>query len=406
MASAQAGVLTDTATTDTEPADTANTDAAPADAATDADAPCLAAALWDDVDSPQQYTTPTAWRQRFLRHHADAAVYAGLFGCSRLGQQWALTNAPKVTVTLRPPSEPDAAWQRQVQAVHQALAIRGRGRYSGLKVLCDQGCALDTIPDELLMCGLISSLALQAADWRSSRASSGFGVAAFLHCAASPSLTSLQLDSVGHGLLPPPTILPNLTSLSLTASVPDSQTAATLASIASYVPQLHTLHLALYLLDLTPPWTRIFTSDAPYVTNFSTNDTLTDHLLGFLLDRAPRLQRLGVGCLALGGDRYRGRVWGVGEIGVDRDQGVQGLSLLPTYKANGLECQSVCHTEGPVCRESGSVCDKGGPVVVRWDVGRGAGKCVMTLPVGSEQVRRRYAHIHTHTHTCVWLHCR
>ncbi len=76
------------------------------------------------ANSSQQ--APDAWLLCFAKHHADAAVYSGLFRSCRGGRDLALRYARKAALQLLvADSKPDGVWRRHLAAVRRALGVRG-----------------------------------------------------------------------------------------------------------------------------------------------------------------------------------------------------------------------------------------------------------------------------------------
>lgn len=151
-----------------------------------------------------------------------------------------------------------------------------------------------------------------------------------LAAAAFPALTSLWLDGCSCAL-PPPAQLPQLAHVSFAAPTL-SDTA--LISIAPHLTYLKSVHIGATHSPASIQWPLLFTTDTPThtLTSFSTDQWLTDELVGLLLDNAPALTELsvrGVRCAGV----HRDRVWGVEDLYIQTEGpesiGVSTLLGLP-----------------------------------------------------------------------------
>ncbi len=170
-------------------------------------------------------------------------------------------------------------------------------------------------------------------------------------------LTGLRALSLRLGacVLPSPSQISQLTYLDI--QIPTGFDAQALSdayySLGLYLPQL----IALTVTELSHPqmpeaqprWSHIFTaqSTSHTLTHFSTYNTLTDRLLGLLVNHAPALTHLSVGGMSVASDTCRQRQWRVKEFCVSQGA-LHGAGYLPVPAAGRVQCKARIHMPGAV----------------------------------------------------------
>ncbi len=194
-----------------------------------------------------------AWVLLFRKHHAvpHPAVLSGLFTACPAGRDWVLDAAPKLTLTLDTTAEQTPAqWQRRISALSSILSARG-GRGVRLALVCNDSKAshVSALVLSTLLPGL--DVAVTQLHFRDLIEVHSFhpppSAITLLNVAVTtfgPHLTTLLLDPCPCAL-PPPDLLPNLRSLTLTTPILDEQgnqlEQEIARSIAPYTTQLTTL---------------------------------------------------------------------------------------------------------------------------------------------------------------------
>lgn len=158
--------------------------------------------------------------------------------------------------------------------------------------------------------------------------------------AAFPNIFSLLIPAC---TLPPPQALPNLKHLTIRRPR-DAGTAADIhASIARFLPQLHSLSYTRSEGPAgLPAWAQIFTTTSQTLSHFSTYHILNDELMSLLLDHAPRLTQLSVSNLDLT-KCFKDRLWALERLGVDQYDSFHAFSPLvnlPRRESGLLELQA------------------------------------------------------------------
>lgn len=323
----------------------------------------LGAPAADHWCAPSQLV-PDAWLLCFTKHHADAAVWSGLFRTCRGGRDLALRAARQAALTLPCfDQEPDAGWERQLATVRDALSVRGarptRLRLPGLQTdgedqinfhtgrTCDAWARrLALMPGRLVGVGQgITKLDLSLwGEWE-------YGVFLTQLAWACPNVTSLQLKlpytlkpnftSPQPPPIPPRSLWPKLTSLRVPQGSVDTDWLV--QHVAPYMGQLTTLQLPSCPYYQTVQWPALFpqyptTTNTP-LTHFTANAQLTDGLLSELLAHAPGLESLSVREVAVQSVAFRDRVWGLKEIGMCgcyQRVSLESLTLLPKSRCGSL----------------------------------------------------------------------
>ncbi len=259
-------------------------------------------------------TGADALRIVLMSRHADKALHEALFRTCCAGRDVVLTSAQHLHIELRP--DPDSVnrdgWQRQLDALQQALATRGlpcAGITTALTVSIDQldshfavETALDSLLSFLQQAGqYISELTLQSTSFP-------YLLDTFLQRAGPGlcNLTSIHMSDSASAL-PAPSQLPSLRHLSMTRTTSDEECRN---SIVAVLPQI-------IQLCLKPNATEQYT--LPYMIQDAsplrglvelTVLTLFDHLLESVINGCPSLRRLSTHFVELYCD-YTGKQWGV-----------------------------------------------------------------------------------------------
>lgn len=298
---------------------------------------------------------PEAWL--VLLHHADAAVLSGVFTCCRGGRDLVLQHVRRLTVKLQCPSqETDLTWQQwqqwqqRLQAVRQALSVRGARPTS---VFTTEGVAGPTADGEREQgsssCPLPPASASQVA-----AALQGVGqgvdnltvevwlrsdIIALLHQMARtfPNVTSLEITycfedgNYNAVIMPPPSQWPRLTSLKLTLGDQwhKCRLEEMLPCIAPYMSQLRTLSV-LHGFGFTMwsdirDWGFLFPllegTTLPLV-RLEVDSVLNDNLLDNLLTHTPHLKHLYVGGIDMQLTNQSDRVWELEEFRIGDGSGI------------------------------------------------------------------------------------
>ncbi len=288
----------------------------------------------------------------FLAEHADAGVYAGLLVSCKAGRAWVLRTARTARLSLDCTHR-----QPELRGVRPALCARG-GKPTTLAVKCEVNSGekaerdlhiqrfvtcLAALPDQLAGYGCsITDLQMDTWHWQTGESVTTFLLSAAPHL---PHLTTLHLNA-GPVCLPSPSCFPALTRLTLwpSAEGPEPEVATLAAAVyrsaAAYMGQLAHLHY-IRCLRWPEPWPALLTpaTTAHQLTSLETDCTLTDQLVGLLLDHAPQLQRLRVGCIdwdTADTGAYRERQWAVQHLEVWQNVGLEELAALPQPAAGQM----------------------------------------------------------------------
>lgn len=303
---------------------------------------CLAAPIFD-FPTPPGYTAPHQaapgpWLVLFRKKHAKGGVYEGMLKASKTGRTWALQTAPEARLTLDTTCVEDTdVWMARLQRDRAALAERG-SLPTVIRVYCDDSpesmAACSVIPTVFYGQGAgVAELSFCNGDCTEESAPA---YTALLHAiaVAIPQLPALHLD-VCVLTLPPPTSLPQLNSLYVSA--PRPFTDSCIRSCAAYLPQLTTFSVNDEPHEDPIDWSLLFSpaSTTTTLTSFLTHQCLDDSLLSRLLQHAPALEQLSVGNIDLRTD-YSQRQWAVSRIVLDCNADWRSLARLPTCKETVL----------------------------------------------------------------------
>ncbi len=350
---------------------------------------------------------PETWRADFIKRHADGALRLALFRTSRGGRALVLSAAPSAQATLHLTAGQlnSGKWQSARDSAARALSERGR-LPTALTVVSERAAAscnpLTLAQVEHSLSGLVHSAGASVTgltlvcDISESEP-------AFLRQSVQklapllPNLATLHLQKCRCGL-PPPSLLPNLRSLTLTSVKTYSTTqdiegphddayhsrkAAEQQAAQSVQPHLTQLTQLQFTGGCSGDWgpERVLnpragpTLPAPSntLTDFSITDALTDPLLTALLQRAPALRRLAVGELRLQSAEHADGEWGV-----------ESLEITHPYNRPFWQLQIHAHALDMLAR------------LPRPHEGRVRVKASHPVRIAvGEQVRTQ-----THTHTC------
>ncbi len=303
--------------------------------------------------APEQQA-PDAWVLHFREHHAasDPAVLSGLLTACPAGRDWVLEAAPRVTLTLDTTAEQTPAqWQRRISTLSSTLSARG-SRAVRLDIACDgstQSSAAGYVLPSLLP-GL--DVAVTELGMRSISTAPGqflyTPMISLLHAAVSafaPHLTTLSLDPCPCAL-PPPDLLPQLRSLTLTTPTLDAEELQlereVVRSIAPYTTQLTSLVINrdsddwhIEWPDLTPA------TPSNTLTSLSISSMIDEELLELVTEKLPALQSLRGARLRIDED-FSDRVWGVRELALTECVCVsQQIGLTTRMRIAGTMCSCV-----------------------------------------------------------------
>lgn len=233
-------------------------------------------------------------------HHADRAVYAGVSRACRACRDWVLSNAPRATLTLEPPTDRDSLqqWHAQVQPVQRALQTRG-AEPTSLTVMCGK-------PRQVALAGFalaavrgtphtITDLTVRSV--RAQQQPRHRDVTAFLHQASlALPITTLTLDTCV-STLPPPVQLPQLSHLTLHTTGEQSMPSVMCNSIAVHLSQLAALTVENWIVR----WPALFSQQPTHtLTSLSAKDSLLDDVLVCaVVESAPALRQLSVHSVSL-----------------------------------------------------------------------------------------------------------
>lgn len=222
---------------------------------------CLAAALFDFPPAPgfaaPDLAAPQAWLLLFKKKHTTRGVYRGLFRSCKSGRVWVLEMAPKarLTLDLTEAQETDA-FAAQLAAARDALVLRGsapthlrvtRGAGADSDAECDADSDAASDAECDAKCAAIPSIFvgiqavithLEMIDYGSDAPCEAYAELLQQLGPLLPHLTTLTLQPAF--ALPPPNLLPQLTTLHLTFD-PESPTESgdeCFISSAAYLPQL------------------------------------------------------------------------------------------------------------------------------------------------------------------------
>ncbi len=248
--------------------------------------------------SPEPDSQPTLFdvlHVLIAAQHADSALYGGLLACSRAARDWVLTTAPQATLTLRPPviCNPMNEWQVQLAAVQRALATRGGLPTRVVLALShtSEDASVNLIPGALQGALGVADVSIPFIEYdKPALTALVQGLAAAL-----PSLRTLKLECPCH--LPPPSLAPQLSSLSIRVTQGCFQAQVVeLGHVAQYLCQLVSLAVTFGNSRYAPnggvAWSRLFTHPTQSLTKLSTNTTLYEALLDAILSHSPCLQEL------------------------------------------------------------------------------------------------------------------
>ncbi len=310
---------------------------------------------------------PDAWLLCFAKHHADAAVWSGLFSSCRGGRDLALTHAGKAALTLRcADAEPDAGWTRQLAAVRQALSVR-EARPTRLAVRCRSlsaskalatnvtseaarkdtdsaaGSSAQWLERLMLLPTQLSGVGNGVAELHVSHVPRGWCARPLLSllAGACPNISSLVYRQCGVSEetfgLPPAAQWPRLSSLTIKDGFENGYepiAQGLLQRVAPYVAQLVSLRIP----KCSPGpegevWHHLFPPSPPPpttlpLTHLSICDVLTDQLLSKLLNHAPNLKTLSVAGVNIHTEAYRDREWGVKQLVLSRGWRVESESVM------------------------------------------------------------------------------
>ncbi len=283
----------------------------------------------DGYASPDQLA-PDAWLLCFARHHADAAVWSGLFSSCRSGRDFVLTRARQAALTLTCDDQPpDAGWRQLLLAVRHALAVRG-ARPTSISAQHDRD---DRSHKErhwltrlLLLPGVLAGVGEGVTELDLDlRGNCDIGPVLALMACACPHTTGLSIEYNSNQqamILPHPSQWPRLRSLRYPKQSESINAGRLWPHIVPYTTQLTTLQLPRCYQQV--PWSLLFPPHLPAtlpLTHLETEEGLDDMLVNKLLTHAPHLTYLVVHDIGEGlqGDRlevgaYRDRVWGVSEL--------------------------------------------------------------------------------------------
>ncbi len=312
----------------------------------------LAAVLFDcqltrQYSKPHQHA-PETWRTAFAAQ-AGAITLHNLFGVSRGARDVVLQSAPRITLRLDLTGSGDIdVGVRQLEGVVQRLHTRGTLPVA-LRVQCLNSPVSSTLtallPPALQGAGAgVTEMTLEYTDGPLDGALDGAAVDQrvaefFLQRTAAvlPNLRSLNLQH-WYCTLPPPHLVPRLTQLSITGEhrLQGEPAIAAHRSVALLLPQLSSFTYeggawpnpasgqeGRNALVFTPA------STTHTLTRLVTSDSLTDELLGLLLQHAPALRELCVRESALT-TSHRGSTWELQQLHIETGLSLTACTFLPT----------------------------------------------------------------------------
>ncbi len=276
--------------------------------------------------------TAQAWGVDLIRH-LDSPTRTRVFKSCRALQQFVLQSAPQATVTLLAyDGLSEAVWQRRLARAEQALITRGPGQRRGTKVLLRIPTPHPTALQSILSMSEAASQCYAALEVQQYDYPTAAGPNAAPNppqpwpAVVAPHIHTLILNHMC-GPLPSPALLPQLRELQVHVWADHRWPVDTgraesrrrvegyCASIAPYITQL----TSLTVLDAggaagTNPWPALFGSTvSTSLKHISSDFSQVDQILQQLLQRAPRLERVG---LSVGSvkDTFSDKTWSVTEL--------------------------------------------------------------------------------------------
>ncbi len=276
----------------------------------------LAAALWGWPPAPGHAApnqhAPDTWLDLFTAEHArtDPAVLSGVFTACRSGRDWVLEVAPRVSVHIDTSApQPVAGFQRRSSTFHRALSARSNSvQRTQLQITCSETLQSSTVTYVLpsFLSGLsvpVTDITLQGRcpqEEVDAVLSPIAGLLLSLVPSLASHLTTLSLDPCP-GPLPPPQLLPQLRSLSVSLYPLTNQPQwpyeqVIVRSIGRLVTQLTALVVNRHNPMGNVPWSAL-TPDTPSytLTTLSTNGYCDMALLRVATQWLPALETLRAG---------------------------------------------------------------------------------------------------------------
>lgn len=271
-------------------------------------------------------------------HAAGAAAYRGLFSASRGTRDWVLQTAPTAVLCidtfavhqrhLSSPPNPDP-WPQQLSAVQQALQTRGALPTTLIVVLAEDTYCAEVCEDLLTALEGVGS-GMTGFALHNLSPPAGKTATEVLHRAAAvfPALQSLTL----HGAackLPAASALRGLRELRVAGQ-------ASIKAALAFVTQLTSLEIT---NARRPAWPRLFSpiTTTHTLTHFSTDELLTNELLGLLLEHAPALAQLRVNSVGELSKQHSDRQWKLRSLGVRNSVYMARLAWLPSSTHGRVE---------------------------------------------------------------------
>ncbi len=262
--------------------------------------------------SPQQQA-PGSWVILFEKH-AGQAAYNGLFTSCRKGRDWVLQDASQIAIKLDTRAEQGGGYH-QLRAVRRALETRG---VLPARLVAVTSCNASSLAAcQRLFRGLrgacagLGTLKIQVmAPVAEKRAQSALeGVLSRTVAAIAAAVRRPPAEITLSKVLPQPAHFPSVRELVISGETCLSDHA--LQHLATFIPQLTTLRVQ--QPTYTGLWPAVFSpaSASRTLTCLSTGGTLTDELLGLLLEHAPALQSVEVHTVDVRSWQYRNREWRV-----------------------------------------------------------------------------------------------